>query len=191
MTGLTRRTTGRLRKQTCHRESGAAGRGDPASHSRGARAFTVLEVILAIALLGLVAGLFISGGNDLFRSRQRTPVDIFWEAVQAARLQAVQEDVVVTMRFDEKNQRLLWHGPAGGERSLAWPGKNLEFLPAEADDTVLIGGQLVGTGAIPAVRFHADGTTDRFRVQLTDAEGRVSRLELDPWTAAPVVRNSP
>ncbi|MDQ5979618.1 MAG: ral secretion pathway protein [Verrucomicrobiota bacterium] len=151
----------------------------------------MLEVILAIALLGLVAGLFISGGSDMFRSRQRTPADIFWEAVQAARLQAVQEDVVVTMRFDEKNQRLLWHGPAGGEHGLDWPGKNLEFLPADADDTILLGGQLVATGAVMAVRFHADGTTDRFRVQLTDAEGRVSQLELDPWTAAPIVRASP
>ncbi|RXK54916.1 hypothetical protein ESB00_03190 [Oleiharenicola lentus] len=176
MTGRTRRSLGRLQIS-------------PHRAAPGRRAFTVLEVILAIALLGLVAGLFISGGNDLFRSRQRTPADIFWEAVQAARLQAVQEDVVVTMRFDEKEQRLIWSGPvAGAERSLAWPGKNLEFLPAESNDTVLIGGQLVGTGALPAVRFHADGTTDRFRVQLTDAEGRVSRLELDPWTAAPIVR---
>lgn len=178
MTGRTRRSSGRLQISP-HR----------AAPSR--RAFTVLEVILALALLGLVAGLFITGGNDLFRARQRTPADIFWEAVQAARLQAVQEDVVVTMRFDEKNKRLLWHGPAGGERTLDWPGKTLEFLPADSNDTILIGGQLVGTGAVPAVRFHADGTTDRFRVQLTDAEGRVSRLELDPWTAAPVVRASP
>lgn len=179
MTGLTRRSLGRLQNF-------------PLRAARGRRAFTVLEVILALALLGLVAGLFITGGNDLFRSRQRTPADIFWEAVQAARLQAVQEDVVVTMRFDEKEQRLLWSGPAAGaERSLAWPGKNLEFLPAETNDVVLIGGQVVGTGALPAVRFHADGTTDRFRVQLTDAEGRVSRLELDPWTAAPIVRATP
>ncbi len=176
MTGLTRRSLGRL--QTF-----------PLRAVRARRAFTVLEVILALALLGLVAGLFITGGNDLFRARQRTPADIFWEAVQAARLQAVQEDVVVTMRYDEKNQLLLWSGPvAGAGRSLAWPGKNLEFLPEESKDAILLGGQVVGTGALPAVRFHPDGTTDRFRVQLTDAEGRVSRLELDPWTAAPIVR---
>ena len=35
----------------------------------GNRAFTLLEVIVAIALLGLVAGLFISGGSELFRAR--------------------------------------------------------------------------------------------------------------------------
>lgn len=162
--------------------------------SRGSadrHAFTVMEVILALALLGLVAGLFITGSSQLFRGRERTAVDLFWEAVQAARLQAVQEDVVVTMRFDEKNRRLVWHGPTTGEQGLDWPGRSVEFLPAESIDTILIGGQLVGTGALTAVRFHADGTTDRFRVQLTDDAGKVSRLELDPWTAAPVVRASP
>lgn len=144
-----------------------------------------------IALLGLVAALFVSGTRDLFRSSQRTPADIFWEAVQAARLQAVQEDAVVTLRFDEKAGRLLWGGAAGAERGLDWPGRNLEFLPAESRDTILIGGQLAGTGALPAVHFYADGTADRFRVQLTDAAGQISRLEIDPWTAAPVVRSTP
>ena len=144
-----------------------------------------------ISLLGLVAALFISGSSEMFRSRQRTPADIFWEAVQAARLQAVQEDAVVTLRFDEKAGRLLWGGAGGAERGLAWPGRNLEFLRAESRDTILLGGQLADTGALPAVRFYADGTADRFRVQLTDAAGQLSRLEIDPWTAAPVVRSAP
>ncbi len=144
-----------------------------------------------IALLGLVAALFVSGSSELFRSRQRTPVDIFWEAVQAARLQAVQEDAVVTLRFDEKNARLLWGGPGGAERGLNWPGGKIEFLPVSSRDTVLLGGQLVDTGAMPAVHFYADGTADRFRVQLINNAGQVSRLEIDPWTAAPVVRSTP
>jgi prepilin-type N-terminal cleavage/methylation domain-containing protein len=156
----------------------------------GRRAFTLLEVILAIALLGLVASLFITGGSEMFRARDRTMADVFWEAVQAARLQAVQEDTTVTLRFDEKERRLLW-GAAGEPNGLGWPGRNLEFLPTESRDTILLGGQLVGTGRLAAVRFHADGTTDRFRVQLTDATGQVSQLELDPWTAAPVLRAKP
>lgn len=156
----------------------------------GLRAFTLLEVILAIALLGLVASLFITGGSEMFRARERTMADVFWEAVQAARLQAVQEDTTVTLRFDEKTRRLLW-GAVGEPHGLDWPGRNLEFLPAESRDTILLGGQLTGTGALAGVRFHADGTTDRYRVQLTDAGGQVSRLELDPWTAAPVQRTAP
>lgn len=159
-------------------------------HSAGRRAFTLLEVILAIALLGLVASLFITGGSEMFRARQRTMVDVFWEAVQAARLQAVQEDTTVVLRFDEKSKRILW-GSTDESRGLDWPGRNLEFLPTESRDTILLGGQLVDTGGLAFVRFHADGTTDRFRVQLTDANGQITRLELDPWTAAPVLRATP
>jgi prepilin-type N-terminal cleavage/methylation domain-containing protein len=159
-------------------------------HSAGRRAFTLLEVILAIALLGLVASLFITGGSELFRARQRTMADVFWAAVQAARLQAVQEDTTVILRFEEKSKRLLW-GASGDSHGLDWPGRNLEFLPTESRDTILLGGQLVHTNRLETVRFFADGTTDRFRVQLTNADGQVSLLDLDPWTAAPVLRATP
>jgi len=159
-------------------------------HSAGRRAFTLLEVILAIALLGLVASLFITGGSEMFRARQRTMADVFWEAVQAARLEAVQEDATVVLRFDEKSKRILW-GSVDESHGLDWPGRNLEFLPTESRDTILLGGQLVLTGRLATVRFHPDGTTDRFRVQLTDPDGKVSLIELDPWTAAPVLRATP
>lgn len=157
----------------------------------GRHAFTVLEVIVVIALLGMVATLFITGGSEMFRARERTMADVFWDAVQAARLQAVQGDTTVTMRFEEKSRRLLWGPPSGEPHGVDWPGRNLEFLPLESRDTILLGGQLVGVGRIEAVRFHADGTTDRYRVQLTDAAGQVTRLELDPWTTAPILRSTP
>lgn len=140
-----------------------------------------------MALLALVAGLFISSGTELFRARQRTAADIFWQAVQAARLQAVQDDTTVLLRFDEKERRVVWSS-ASGSHELEFPGKNLEFLPTERNDTILLGGQLAGTGGMPVVRFYADGGVDRFRAQLTDAAGQITRLDLDPWTCAPVLR---
>ena len=154
------------------------------------RAFTLLEVIITIALLGLLGGLFISGGSDLFRARERTAADVFWQAVQAARLQAVQEDTTVLLRFDEKKLQVTWTS-ATSAHELDWPGKNLEFLPVERNDTILLGGQLAGTGRLVVVRFHADGGVDRFRAQLTDAAGQITRLDLDPWTCAPVMHSSP
>lgn len=159
--------------------------------SRSARrAFTLLEVLLAVAVLGLVSALFITGSSNLFRARERTAVDVFWQVIQAARLQAVQEDAIVYLRYDEKTLRLVWSS-AGASHEIDWPGKNLEFLPVEQNDTILLGGQLAGTGRLAAVRFHADGGVDRFRAQLTDAAGQVTRLELDPWTCAPILRQSP
>ncbi len=150
----------------------------------------MLEVILAIAVLALVGGLFISGSSDLFRAHERTAADVFWQAVQAARLQAVQEDTTVLMRFDEKKLHIVWSS-ANSSHELDWPGKNLEFLPVDKNDLILLGGQLAATGALAAVRFHADGCVDRFRAQLTDAGGKITRLDLDPWTCAPVLQASP
>ncbi len=154
------------------------------------RGFTLIEVLLAIALLALVGALFITGSSNLFRAREQTTADVFWQAVQAARLQAVQEDAPVLLRFEEKSRRVVW-GSAGSSHELDWPGKNLEFLPVEQNDVILLGGQLAGTGRLAVVRFHADGGVDRFRAQLTDATGQVTRLDLDPWTCAPVLRQSP
>lgn len=154
------------------------------------RAFTLLELLLALALLGLVSTLFITGGRELFRAREFTAADVFWQAVQAARLQAIQGGATVILRYDEQSRRIVW-GAAGESQSLDWPARNLEFLRDGSRDTVLIGGRLVDTAVLPTVRFHPDGTIDRFRVQLTGHDGRVTRLELDPWTAAPVVRSTP
>lgn len=145
---------------------------------------------MAIALLGMVMTLFVSGGSELFRARERTAADIFWQAVQAARLQAVQEDATVLLRFDENSRRVVWQS-AAATHELEWPGRNLEFLPVDRNDTILLGGQLAGTGVMPVVRFYADGGVDRFRAQLTDAAGRITRLDLDPWTCAPVLRAAP
>jgi len=163
---------------------------DRSAARSGRRAFTLIEVLLAIALLGLVSALFVTGGSDLFRSRERTATDVFWEAVQAARLQAVQEDAIVHLYFDEKKLQVAWTS-AGGTHELDWPGRNLEFLPVEQTDSILLGGQLAGTSRLTEVRFHADGAVDRFRAQLTDAAGQVTRLDLDPWTCAPILRQSP
>ncbi|MES1168322.1 MAG: hypothetical protein ABUL61_04035, partial [Oleiharenicola lentus] len=96
----------------------------------------------------------------------------------------------VQLRFDEKKLRVVW-STATDSHELDWPGKKLEFLPVEQKDFILLGGQLVGTGGLTVVRFYADGGVDRFRAQLTDAAGDITRLDLDPWTCAPVLHSSP
>lgn len=153
----------------------------------GRRAFTLLELLLALALLAMIGTLFLAGGREMLRARELTPADIFWQAVQAARLEAIQGSATVTLRFDAHSRRIVW-GAAGEPHTLDWPGRSLEFLREGTRESVLVGGQLIDTATLPAVRFHPDGTTDRYRVQLTDNAGHITRIELDPWTVAPVVR---
>ena len=102
------------------------------------------------------------------------------------RLRAVQDDMTVDLRYDEKLRQLQWSAN-GTSAVLDWPGKSVEFFPLNQRDTILLGGQLLDAGHIPVVHFYSDGATDRFRVQLTDSSGRVTRLEIDQWTCAPIV----
>ncbi len=160
------------------------------NRNRPSPGFTLIEILLAIALLGLIAFLFIGGASDLFRAQEKSVQDVFWQSVQSARLQAVQEDRTVVLRYDEKLHQLSW-GVDGSGSSLDWPGRSVEFLPEDQHNSILLGGQLVDTGQIPFVRMYADGGTDRFRVHLTENGGRISRLEIDPWTCAPIVSKEP
>ena len=152
--------------------------------------FTLIEIVLVLALISLVVTLFIASASDLFRSQEMTMDDVFWQAVQSARLQAVEGDVTVELRYDDRKKQLRWGaGEAGG--TLPWPGKSLEFLPVEKRDSVLIGGQLTETGRMKTVKFYADGSAENFRGQLTGNDGRISHLEMDPWTCAPIVHQTP
>jgi prepilin-type N-terminal cleavage/methylation domain-containing protein len=153
----------------------------------GIRAFTLIELLMVIAVMGLMAGLFINGAADYFRAREKTMKDVFLEGLQAARLQAVEGDQTVELRFDERSKQLQW-GRGDSTGSLPWPGRSLEFLPTTTRDTVLIGGQLRETTQIKVMRFFADGTTENYRLQFTGEDGRATSLEIDPWTCAPITR---
>lgn len=153
------------------------------------RAFTLIEILLVLALLSLLATLFIAGASNLFRSQEKTMNDVFWQAVQSARLQAVEGDRTVELRYDDKKNLVRW-GTGETAANLPWPGKKLDFLPVEKHDTMLLGGQLVDTGGMQVVRFYADGCVENFRAQLTGNDGHISRLEIDPWTCAPIIREA-
>lgn len=157
----------------------------------GRRAFTLLEILLVIGLLGLASLLLVNSASDLFRSREPRPDDVFWLAVSAARQLALESNRTVTLRYDQEKRTLAWAaGPDNGQ-ARAFPGRLLEFLPVAGAGTVLIGGQLAETDGLPFIRFYPDGGCDAFRAQLTDATGRRSVLAIDPWTCAPMLAADP
>lgn len=150
-------------------------------------AFTLVEVLLVVAVLGMVAFAFIGGASDLFRTKEPRPDDIFWQGVTAARQLALESDQTVTLRYDQEKHTLAWTTVAAPGGSLAFPGPLLEFLPVTQQGTVLIGGRLTETDTIKFVRFYPDGGCDAFRAQLTDATGRRTVMAIDPWTCAPML----
>lgn len=157
------------------------------------RGFTIVEVLLTLALIVLVGTIFISGTNSLLASKASSPDDQFWQACGQARKEALEEQRNVVMSYDSKARGFVLSDgnqvktvPVTGPEDLA-----IDFHPAQSDSasSSLIGGVLVDTTPLPAVTFYSDGTCTPFKVQLR-ASGAAHLLSIDPWTCAPVLTKS-
>jgi general secretion pathway protein H len=157
------------------------------------RGFTIVEVLLTLALIVLVGTIFISGTNSLLASKASSPDDQFWQVCSQARREALEEQRDVVMAYDPKTRGFVLSDgtqvrsvPVNGPEDLT-----IDFHPAQSDSasSSLIGGVLVDTTVLPAVTFYSDGTCTPFKVQLRTSAG-AHLLSIDPWTCAPVLTKS-
>lgn len=147
------------------------------SRRRNAGGFTLLEIVVVLALFGLITALLIGGSGALLRAIGREDVEsTALNAIASARHEAVLSGRTLELRLDEKTRVLDW---GAGRATLA--GEDVvRLLPPVKTSSVLIGGRLEET-AITGVRFYADGTCDPFRVEIVRGQtGRI--LMIDPWT---------
>ena len=177
-------------------------------HRRSTRGFTLLEILLSIAIIALLAGVLVGGAAHLMVQEPVTAHDVFWTAVREARKSALQSEREVRLKFDkDKKQFVLLDGlapttlaPDGFTRQeqplKVFPiatalGTDLavDFLgPATkgGGNAILVGGTLIESQTIPHVTFYSDGTCTAFRAQFLRGTG-TSILAIDPWTCAPVL----
>ena len=175
---------------------------------RTARGFTLLEVLLSIAIIGLLATVLVGGSAHLLNEQPAAPVDIFWTAVREARKKALQTEHEIRLKYDkDKKQFLLIDGiapttlaadgftreerplkqypiPSGTSGDLT-----VDFLgpaPKGGGNAILVGGVLIESQTIPFVTFFSDGTCTAFRAQFM-RNGGTSIHSIDPWTCAPVL----
>ncbi|MGC4072713.1 MAG: prepilin-type N-terminal cleavage/methylation domain-containing protein [Nibricoccus sp.] len=161
---------------------------------RGRVGFTLLEVLLVLALVGMLAGLFISAAGGLTTGKVTTAEDFFWQGVGEARKQALMAGRNVRMVFvpagrDEPAALVL--NLEGVEQRVPFELKEevkLDFLSTQkAKATILVAGELVETQTMPSVTFYGDGTCTPFRVQIRTGGGNARTLAIDPWTCAQVL----
>jgi len=156
--------------------------------------FTLLEVLLALALIALLATLFIGGSSALLADKPLSPDDQFWKVCADARKTALEGERDVTLSYDDKAVAYVLNNGVAPRTIPGTGGGNLtvEFLPAQQDansGSTLVGGTVVETGTMRAVNFYADGTCTPFRAQIR-LNGAAHSLAIDPWTCAPVLPTS-
>lgn len=154
--------------------------------------FTLFELLLTIALIGLLSTMFVWNINSMLKQGEiETLENEFWDAVEIAKRDSVFNRRPYLLRFNEDD--LAFEIVSGEEiqtfivDTSAFGGDTdieVEFqeeLPENG--SVLIGGRLVTTREIEEVRFFPDGTCTPFGVSLKIADFQ-SQISIDPWTGA-------
>lgn len=163
-----------------------------ASTSAGGRnGFTLLEVLITIALIALLTSVLVIGTNRLLGGRTKSSDELFWAAVGEVRKDALLNNREVRFSFDIKTREFVALSEGGETRHPFVPKETAEFeflapKSAGTSSAILVGGNLIETQTIPFTTFYGDGTCSPFRAQLKGKNGaRV--LDIDPWTCAPML----
>jgi prepilin-type N-terminal cleavage/methylation domain-containing protein len=172
--------------------------------------FTLLEILLCIALIALLGGVLVGNSSHLLSEQPLTPHAVFWKAVQEARKAALKSEHEIRLKFDrDKKHFYLVDGLApstlaeDGFTRVETPLKIFPIAPETAQDltvdflaasskgasAMLIGGVLLESRPVPHVSFYADGTCRAFRAQFARSGGSTI-LAIDPWTCAPVLSSA-
>ena len=148
---------------------------------------------MVIALIAMLAGVLIVGTTRLLRDRPVTADELFWKTVGDVRKAALLDNRELRLSFDAKEKVFVAGTGDEAERFSFTPRDEVEvsFLAPKSSQgstsSILIGGDMVETQALPFVTFYGDGTCSPFRVQLK-GKGVPSRiLGIDPWTCAQVL----
>lgn len=152
--------------------------------------FTLLEVLLVLALIGLMGTIFIGGSQALLTDKGRSLDEQFWQVCARARKMALEDRKSVLLSYDPKAKGFLLTDTSE-KTSVPVTGPDdamIDFHSAqvESGSQVLVGGTLVETSPLTYVTFYNDGTCTPFRVQIR-ADSGAHLLAIDPWTCAPIL----
>jgi prepilin-type N-terminal cleavage/methylation domain-containing protein len=148
--------------------------------------FTLLEIVVVLALCGLISALLIVGTRGMLQAVAQDDVEnTALRAVARIRNDAVLSRSVMALHLDEKVHSLEWDT---GHEALVGEDR-VRLLPPGKLSAVLIGGR-VEEAPLVRVRFYPDGTCDPFRLEVI--RGTTSRiLPVDPWTCLVLSSDAP
>lgn len=154
----------------------------------------MLEVLLAIAIIALLAGVLIGGSAQLLNTQPASVDDIFWKAVQTARQSALKSgrEALLTFVNDKDNGKEFVVDNTESKQALPIPAAladtlEVTFLSTQkGGNAILVAGVVVETQVVSPVVFYPDGTCTPFRMQVYN-RGGAHVVAIDPWTCAPIL----
>ena len=152
-------------------------------------AYTLLEIIVVLALVALLGSIFLVSAVSVFRGQEEQTVEsILQNAIMEARFQAVSGSAETRLRYDRETGFLNLEGGSGPSTfgPLKEDDRPLDFrflTKRGSRELILIRGQVVDTRDAPFVRFFPDGASQPFLVEWV-VQGRTHRQEFDLWTEA-------
>ena len=158
------------------------------------RGFTILELLLALAIIALLGTVLIGGSAQLLSDQPVSADDVFWKAVQEARKTALKSGNEIRLTFIDDKDKGKAFIVSDGTTPKVFPlaaatasDLTVSFLTTQKGaSAVLVAGQMVETQTVSAVVFYGDGTCTAFRAQFQRG-GATHLLSIDPWTCAPVL----
>lgn len=150
----------------------------------GRSAYSLVEVILVLAVLVLLGMLLLPGvGSILRQTDQHDGREALARVMERARSLAVASGRTVRLSHEVEARAFVVSGDAVLRIPLP-AGVDMELLPLTGTGFVLRGGMLAEGSGLGHVRFFPDGTCDPFRARVRSERIAPQLLVADPWTCA-------
>lgn len=156
------------------------------------RGFTLLEILLVLALIGSMTGLFIISLESIARTTAGDALEgAFWSAMREAREAAVRTRRTQAISYDAEQMKFVVEG-GGTTRTSAVnldspvDGAKIEAVFTQelpSNSFTLVRGRLVTEREAPSMLVYPDGTCQPMTIEFRYPGGS-RRLTLDPWTCA-------
>ena len=173
----------------------------PSALRAGSGGFTLLEMLLVIALIALLTTVSIKGVSNLLSNGPPTAKQVVAQMQAAARRYALTNECTVRLSYSAEQEAMEAVASDGTELpELKLPtGASVQFLPLQSTDasggaSSAIFDSVAGSGAsadLPYVTFYEDGTCTLYQLRITTAEGRPLDLPIDPWTGGSMLSPLP
>ncbi len=152
-------------------------------------------MLLTLAIIGLLAAVLIGGSAQLLNNKPTSITEVFWQAVQEARKDALRHERDVYLKYYDELEKGKGFAVVDGPETKTFPLPPGSVTPDLAvsllmnqggGNLLVLGGVVVEANPAKYVTFYSDGTCQAFKLQVMRA-GAASSYAIDPWTCAPML----